>query len=556
MTGAAIVTLVAKVTVVVSLGLLCLRLARRQSAAFRHVLASTTLTSAALVPLAAASLPSFPVVVATREIRQAPVAIAPGSLTPHATSPVVTASESRIALTGFLMIGWATGAGVCLLPLLAIGHQSRRIVRHGRACGVAQVTVRTLTGRRRRAIPVLLHRDLTSPVVCGMVRPAIALPTSSQAWSVPDVDRAVLHELAHVRRRDMLVQAVARVVCAAYWFHPLVWVCWRRLRLEAERACDDAVLARFEPTDYASQLIRIARGGARGLAARVLPAMSHRGELSSRVESILDVTQCRAKLSALHALPAILLGVAIAAVTGGVTPTIGYAVRERTLPVTRFASASIRESIATAPMTLVREEDGAVRITGATLQVLLRLAYGVQAPGIVDAPAWAASTRFDIEATPPQPASTEATLSMLRALLAERFGLRVAPESRLQRVIVVGLPADAIGSPTRCDPTPAHGPRRSSGGLPPCGFQVGQGQIEATAVDAEALAATLSTTAGVRVLVESARSGRFDLRLHWRPNGSDASPLLDALRTQAGATITEAERRLPVLAVRAVHRPT
>ena len=80
-------------------------------------------------------------------------------------------------------------------------------------------------------------------------------------------------------------------------------------------------------------------------------------------------------------------------------------------------------------MTLVRLPDGSVRITAATIQALLRLAYGIQAHAVVDAPAWTATTRYDIRATPARPASPAATCSIPRALLAEHFGLRVAHES-------------------------------------------------------------------------------------------------------------------------------
>jgi hypothetical protein len=54
------------------------------------------------------------------------------------------------------------------------------------------------------------------------------------------------------------VNCVARVVCAAYWFHPLIWIAWRRLALEVERACDDAVLGRSEAAAYAGQLVGLA----------------------------------------------------------------------------------------------------------------------------------------------------------------------------------------------------------------------------------------------------------------------------------------------------------
>ena len=59
-------------------------------------------------------------------------------------------------------------------------------------------------------------------------------------------------------------------------------------------------------------------------------------------------------------------------------------------------------------MALVRHPDRSVGITAAPLRVLIRLAYGVQDQAIVDAPAWMASTRFSIDATPPANAGADA----------------------------------------------------------------------------------------------------------------------------------------------------
>jgi beta-lactamase regulating signal transducer with metallopeptidase domain len=81
----------------------------------------------------------------------------------------------------------------------------------------------------------------------------------ARAWSRDDLCRALIHELEHVARADWAGQCAARIACAIYWFHPLVWMAWRELAIEAERACDDAVLRRAEPDDYASQLVGLAR---------------------------------------------------------------------------------------------------------------------------------------------------------------------------------------------------------------------------------------------------------------------------------------------------------
>ena len=80
---------------------------------------------------------------------------------------------------------------------------------------------------------------------------------------------------------------VARSVAALYWFHPMVWSAWRRLCLEAERSCDDAVVMNEEKTDYADQLVALAQ---RMAATPVQPmlGMANRSDLSTRVTAVLD----------------------------------------------------------------------------------------------------------------------------------------------------------------------------------------------------------------------------------------------------------------------------
>jgi TonB family protein len=123
-------------------------------------------------------------------------------------------------------------------------------------------------------------------MTCGVVRPAIVLPADAPGWNPEDLERALVHELAHVARNDWAIHCVARAVCALYWFHPLVWMALRRLELEAERACDDAVLERSEATAYADQLVAVARRLSAGKSPVL--AMANRKDLELRVKSVLD----------------------------------------------------------------------------------------------------------------------------------------------------------------------------------------------------------------------------------------------------------------------------
>src|SRR6185436_10412415 len=107
-------------------------------------------------------------------------------------------------------------------------------------------------------------------------------------------------------------QCLARVVAACYWFHPVVWIAWRRLILEAERACDDAVLRGTDATDYADQLVVLAQ---RLSATSSQPqlAMANRGDLAARVVAVLDGAQKRGRAGAVFVGAAVVVTIALSA---------------------------------------------------------------------------------------------------------------------------------------------------------------------------------------------------------------------------------------------------
>ena len=73
----------------------------------------------------------------------------------------------------------------------------------------------------------------TMPMAWGVMLPSVLMPADADAWPTDRLRIVLLHELAHVKRRDCLTHLLAQVACALYWFNPLTWMAARHLRTAA-----------------------------------------------------------------------------------------------------------------------------------------------------------------------------------------------------------------------------------------------------------------------------------------------------------------------------------
>ena len=154
----------------------------------------------------------------------------------------------------------------------------------------------------------------------------------------------LLHELAHVKRRDCLVQFLGQLTCAAHWCNPAVWFAERELRRESERACDDLVLhAGTRPSEYAHDLLDMARAltmtPAPTLAAVTL---AHRSRLEERLLAILNPKLSRRALGRLSVAVAALAVVIFVLPLATLVP---YAkAREASVPISPSPLLFLEES--------------------------------------------------------------------------------------------------------------------------------------------------------------------------------------------------------------------
>ena len=136
-----------------------------------------------------------------------------------------------------------------------------------------------------------LTSDLcAAPVTVGWLTPTVILPECWQRWPQAQLDAVLTHEGEHARRRDPLVQWLALLNRALFWFHPLAWWLEFRLCALAEEACDAAVLARgHDPFEYSEYLLEIARSVLRtGVRVKVLGMAMPGSFLPQRIRRILE----------------------------------------------------------------------------------------------------------------------------------------------------------------------------------------------------------------------------------------------------------------------------
>jgi hypothetical protein len=135
-----------------------------------------------------------------------------------------------------------------------------------------------------------ISSECACPVTVGWLHPVVILPENWQEWRPQQLDAVLTHEREHVRRRDPLIQWLALMNRALFWFHPLSWWLERKLSGLAEETCDAAVLARgHTPQDYSEYLLDIARSVLRSGSRLDIVGTTMPGSLlQQRIRQILN----------------------------------------------------------------------------------------------------------------------------------------------------------------------------------------------------------------------------------------------------------------------------
>ena len=202
-------------------------------------------------------LPAVPIALAIAS-GGAPVDLVPASVGPVVTMPTTWWTSAAVAAG--LWIGWS-GIQAFRLAASALGvRDARRLGRECPASVLARLPHWSRVSRANRRPRVILSDRVRVAAVLGCGTPTIALePTLIDQLDVKDLDRVLVHEWAHVQRRDDVAQLVQRMVGMVIGWHPAAWWLERQLDFEREAACDEiAVSVTGSAKGYATCLAMLA----------------------------------------------------------------------------------------------------------------------------------------------------------------------------------------------------------------------------------------------------------------------------------------------------------
>lgn len=179
---------------------------------------------------------------------------------------------------------WLTGGVLCLFRLGRDVGALHRLPQTPASLELRSA-VHEILGKRGD-IPAIFTADVDSPLVFGIGRPVLILPPGFLDQRSAEQNAAILlHELAHVDRRDYAWNLLQRATLASLWFHPVTWYFYRILALERESCCDALALDRgASPIALAHAIVDLA---ARETPAAMAVSGGHRSHLAARVNRLV-----------------------------------------------------------------------------------------------------------------------------------------------------------------------------------------------------------------------------------------------------------------------------
>jgi len=430
-----------------------------------------------------------------------------------------------------------------------------------------------------RPVQLLVSAMAQAPMVVGWLRPVVLVPVGALGGlPAEQLEALLLHELAHIRRHDYLVNILQSAAEALLFYHPAVWWVSGHIRAERELCCDDvAVSASGDALTYARALVQLESCRPAHVGAAVAASG---GSLPDRIARLLG-----------QARPAVRSGVGPGVLALAVVlVAAAYSLFGQTGAKTAFQSVSIR-----------RNTSGSHAVgvgVNSPLMLIIQFAYATHtspfaghtiplpASQIVGGPPWINSEAWDI-VTKSGPGNVTRDWPTWQALLADRFKLRLHREVRELPIYAMTAAASGFKLPAPpkdlgCVNFPAGTKPHPVPGKVDCGYVSGPGSSGSDVLTMRGRKIRMADLIGELALVLdrpiSDRTGfpdEFNVDLHFLPDDAlrgfgfgpagflpprlptdPTSPnIFEALEQQLGLKLSPGKGPVEVLVIDHVERP-
>jgi uncharacterized protein (TIGR03435 family) len=516
-----------------------------------------------------------------------PFILQPGHIGPSVR--ILDASRLESYVQESLEFVWLLGCAAVLLVWLRQWQCVRTILRNSTevTCGRQLEMMRRLQGAIGVSSSVRLFTSSArvGPRVVGVFRPVVLLPDAiEEQLTDAEFEAILVHELAHVRRRDNSFSVVQSIVEAIFWFYPPVWWIGRRLIAERERACDEAVLRiGSNPETYAEGILKVCELYVKTPAACACGVNG--SSLTKRIEAIVSRDVSR-DLNAVKRLALTTAG--IFAVAAPLAIGMARAPQIRAQFGSTFLSfdvVSVKPNTSGDRRTLgIRILPGGnVTVTNTTLWDVILSAYWIPDYLVSGAPDWIKTERFDIEAKVPpniipkglsDRARNDYVRRMMQTMLAERFKVVVHRETKDMPVYELVVAKNGPKLTKAPDRDCSDGKRCHTWGP---GNPMMQGGFPGTSVDMDDLIDIMQMWLDHPPVNKTNIHGMFDIRIQFnprptaQPSGGRNAPgagepinadpaslpdLFTALQEQLGLKLEPRKGQVETIVIDHVERPT
>jgi len=204
-------------------------------------------------------------------------------------SDQVLTSVTTLYLAGVMVLACYLVIGLLRLRMLA---RTAREIDTESICEMLD-QLKAINGVTTKIV-MLSSPRVTTPLTWGVLQHKILLPESALDWDKELLQQAISHELGHIQRNDWFYHILAKIVLCLYWPNPLAWFAARALKIESEKACDDAAVdCTGSNINYAQNLLGVANNIRKHTPYAAIGLFSRPSILAKRIHHILSLDKQR-----------------------------------------------------------------------------------------------------------------------------------------------------------------------------------------------------------------------------------------------------------------------